>query len=93
MLRDHSNKAKFDHHKLLQEESRLYKSSSDLLGRGLFYMEGEILTLRREIADLTLRYCARLGFKDVYCPILVREETLVNTGQLPKFKNEVIRLD
>lgn len=64
-----------------------------LSGARFVVMEGMIARLHRAIAQYMLdTQTEKHGYKECYTPYLVNNETLVGTGQLPKFEADLFSL-
>ena len=64
-----------------------------LAGARFVVMEGKIAKLHRAIAQYMLdTQTNKHGYKECYTPYLVNSETLIGTGQLPKFEADLFSL-
>lgn len=64
-----------------------------LAGARFVVMEGKIAKLHRAIAQYMLDIQTdKHGYKECYTPYLVNSETLIGTGQLPKFEADLFSL-
>ena len=64
-----------------------------LAGARFVVMEGKIAKLHRAIAQYMLdTQTDKHGYKECYTPYLVNGETLIGTGQLPKFEADLFSL-
>ena len=64
-----------------------------LAGARFVVMEGKIAKLHRAIAQYMLdTQTDKHGYKECYTPYLVNSETLIGTGQLPKFEADLFSL-
>ena len=64
-----------------------------LSGARFVVMEGKLARLHRAIAQYMLdTQTEKHGYKECYTPYLVNSETLIGTGQLPKFEADLFSL-
>jgi seryl-tRNA synthetase len=64
-----------------------------LSGARFTFMRGPIAKLHRAIAQLMLdTQTEQHGYIECYTPYMVNEETLIGTGQLPKFKADLFNI-
>ncbi|MGK0400681.1 MAG: seryl-tRNA synthetase [Candidatus Azotimanducaceae bacterium] len=57
-------------------------------------LKGELAQLQRALTQLMLdTHVNEHGYQEVYVPFLVNEEALKGTGQLPKFGDDLFRVD
>jgi seryl-tRNA synthetase len=64
-----------------------------LSGARFVVMEGKLAKLHRAIAQYMLdTQTEKHGYKECYTPYLVNSETLIGTGQLPKFEADLFSL-
>src|SRR3546814_7398564 len=55
-------------------------------------LRGQMARLHRALAQFMLdRQTAENGYEEVNPPLLVRDESLIGTGQLPKFADDLFR--
>ena len=66
-----------------------------LSGARFTFMRGKIAKLHRALSQFMLDTQEKHGYEECYTPYLVNTETLVGTGQLPKFETDLfhVRLD
>ncbi|MAZ45774.1 MAG: serine--tRNA ligase [Gammaproteobacteria bacterium] len=70
-----------------------FETASKITGSRFVVMHGAIARLHRALAQFMLDvHIAENGFSEVYVPYLVNRESLVATGQLPKFEKDQFRL-
>ena len=61
-----------------------------LSGARFTFMRGQIAKLHRALAQFMLdTQTEQHGYEECYTPYIVNEETLLGTGQLPKFENDL----
>lgn len=63
-----------------------------LSGARFTFMRGHIAKLHRAIAQFMLDTQAEHGYEECYTPYMVNAETLMGTGQLPKFEEDLFSL-
>lgn len=62
-------------------------------GSGFPFFRGPLARLERALVNLYLDFHTREnGYTECWTPFMVRRETLVNSGQLPKFEEEMYQL-
>ena len=64
--------------------------ASKIAGSRFCFLRGSIAQLERALAHYMLDvHIKKHGYEELYTPLIVREKTLFNTGQLPKFEQDV----
>ena len=63
-----------------------------LSGARFTFMRGQIAKLHRALSQLMLDMQEKHGYEECYTPYLVNRETLIGTGQLPKFEADLFKL-
>ncbi|QDC44468.1 serine--tRNA ligase [Methylophilus medardicus] len=67
-----------------------FDTGAKLSGARFTFMQGQIAKLHRAIAQFMLdTQTEKHGYTECYTPYLVNRETLVGTGQLPKFEEDL----
>ncbi|MDP8567281.1 serine--tRNA ligase [Methylophilus aquaticus] len=67
-----------------------FDTGAKLSGARFTFMKGQIAKLHRAIAQLMLdTQTEKHGYTECYTPYMVNRETLVGTGQLPKFEEDL----
>lgn len=56
-------------------------------------LKNEGAKLNRAIINFMLDHNAKFGFHEVATPVIVNRESLLTTGQLPKFEDDMFRID
>ena len=70
-----------------------FESGAKLSGSRFVVMRGEIAKLHRALAQYMLDlHTNKHGYTEINVPLIVNEETLRGTGQLPKFEEDLFRL-
>ncbi|WP_111413745.1 serine--tRNA ligase [Billgrantia lactosivorans] len=71
-----------------------FELAAKLTGSRFAVMRGQIARLHRALAQFMLdKQTLEHGYEECYVPYLVNEATLYGTGQLPKFGEDLFRLD
>jgi seryl-tRNA synthetase len=67
-----------------------FDSSAKLSGARFYTLRGSLARLHRALAQLMLdTHVVEHGYTEHYVPYIVNAETLIGTGQLPKFEDEL----
>ena len=70
-----------------------FEAGVKLSGSRFVVMRGEIARLHRALAQYMLdMHTEQHGYTEINVPLIVNEETLHGTGQLPKFEEDLFRL-
>jgi seryl-tRNA synthetase len=69
-----------------------FEQGSKIAGARFSLMKGEGAKLERALMNFMLDQNTSKGYKEVFPPILVNRETMTGTGQLPKFEEELFRI-
>lgn len=71
-----------------------FERAAKLSGARFVTMTGALVTLHRALIQFMInQHILRHGYIETYVPYLVNEATLMGTGQLPKFKEELFHID
>ena len=71
-----------------------FDAAAKLTGARFVVLRGELARLHRALAQLMLELHTREhGYEEVYVPYLVNTASAFGTGQLPKFAEDLFRLD
>ncbi len=76
-------------HDLIIQKTKLWHDLSDVSGARFAMMRGWMSKLERSIANWMLDFNVENGFQEVSVPFMVKENSLYNSGQLPKFKEDL----
>jgi seryl-tRNA synthetase len=60
-------------------------------GSRFFFLRGDGARLQRALITFMLDLRRRQGYDEVYPPVMVREEAMVGTGNLPKFRDTLFK--
>ena len=71
-----------------------FERAAKLSGSRFVSMTGPLVTLQRALIQFMIdQHRLQHGYTEAYAPYLVNEATLIGTGQLPKFKQDLFRID
>ncbi len=71
-----------------------FEAASKLTGSRFVVMRDGMARLHRALIQFMLdTHTAEHGYKEVYVPYMVNEESLLGTGQLPKFAEDLFKLE
>jgi seryl-tRNA synthetase len=71
-----------------------FDTGAKLAGARFTLMRGQIAKLHRALAQFMLdTQTEKHGYEECYTPYIVNRETLVGTGQLPKFEQDLFRVN
>ena len=71
-----------------------FERAAKLSGARFVTMTGALVTLHRALIQFMInQHILEHGYTETYTPYLVNEATLMGTGQLPKFKEDLFHID
>lgn len=70
-----------------------FKKAGDVTGSRFCFLKGKAARLERALINFMLDTHRDSGYEEIAPPLLVNRQTLVGTGQLPKFEEDVFRID
>ncbi len=71
-----------------------FDRAAKLAGARFVTMTGPLVTLQRALIQFMInQHILEHGYTEAYAPYLVNETTLMGTGQLPKFKEDLFHID
>jgi seryl-tRNA synthetase len=71
-----------------------FERAAKLSGARFVTLTGPLATLQRALIQFMInQHSLQHGYTEAYAPYLVNEATLIGTGQLPKFKQDLFHLD
>jgi len=71
-----------------------FERAARLSGARFVTMTGALVTLHRALIQFMInQHILQHGYTETYAPYLVNEATLIGTGQLPKFKEDLFHID
>lgn len=69
-----------------------FERASKLSGARFTVLRGDLARLERAIAQFMLNlHTSEFGYTETYVPLLVRDEAVFGTGQLPKFSEDLFK--
>ncbi|AYQ55913.1 Serine--tRNA ligase [Bathymodiolus thermophilus thioautotrophic gill symbiont] len=68
-----------------------FETAAKISGARFSVMTGKIARLHRALTQFMLNYHVNNGYTEAYVPYLVNAESLVGTGQLPKFEADLFK--
>ncbi len=78
----------------INENGLDFKKGVDLAQSRFTVMKGKIAKLHRALAQLMLNvHTEEHGYTEVNVPVVVNKNALIGTGQLPKFKDDLFKID
>ncbi len=71
-----------------------FETASKITGSRFAVMKGQLASLHRALTQFMLNtHTQEHGYEEVYVPYIVNRESLYGTGQLPKFEEDLFKLD
>ena len=70
-----------------------FKAGVKLAKSRFTVLKSEAARLERALINFFLEHNRNYGFEEVYVPFLVNSETMTATGQLPKFKDDLFKIE
>jgi seryl-tRNA synthetase len=70
-----------------------FEDSTKISGNRTAILIGPLAKLERVLGQYMLDTQVENGFTEVNTPVIVNEQALFNTGQLPKFKNDLYKIE
>lgn len=68
-----------------------FEIASKVAGSRFAYLQGDMARLSRAISNFMLNFQTHRGYEETYTPLLVKEDALFGTGQLPKFEDDLFK--
>jgi len=65
--------------------------ASNLAGSRFSVLKGDISRLQRSLIHFMLEVAAKNGYEEYYVPFMANKESLMGTGQLPKFEEDLFK--
>lgn len=70
-----------------------FKASAKITGSRFVVLRSQVARLHRALAQFMLdTHVSQHGYEEVYVPFIVNRESLLSTGQLPKFEEDLFKL-
>lgn len=83
-----------EHHELLELNKWVDFSLGVKLAKSRFnVLQNGAAKLNRALINFMLDFNSKNGFKEICTPVIVNKDSLLTTGQLPKFKNDMFKID
>jgi seryl-tRNA synthetase len=71
-----------------------FETASKLTGSRFVVMRGQLARLHRALAQFMINtHTEKNGYEELYLPYIVNEDSLFGTGQLPKFGEDLFKLN
>lgn len=71
-----------------------FEAASQIVGSRFVVLHGQLARLQRALIQFMLdTHSLEHGYQEIYVPYVVNRESLFGTGQLPKFEEDLFRLD
>lgn len=70
-----------------------FDAAAQMTGARFVVLKGSLARLERALANFMIDYHLHRGYQEVAPPYIVHAKSLVGTGQLPKFKEDVFKLE
>jgi seryl-tRNA synthetase len=70
-----------------------FKKAGEVTGSRFCFLKGRAARLERALINFMLETHVAAGYEEIAPPLLVNRQTLVGTGQLPKFEEDVFRIE
>jgi len=83
-------------HIALGEKTKLmdFETASKLTGSRFVVLRGQLARLHRALAQFMLdTHTLENGYEETYLPYIVNSDSLYGTGQLPKFEEDLFKID
>ncbi len=98
-IRKHGILPKFDftplEHDILAEEFAMdFESAAKISGSRFVYLKGDLAKLERALGNFMLdTHTEEFAYTEINPPLLVKDNALFGTGQLPKFEEDLFKAD
>lgn len=70
-----------------------FEAASLMTGSRFVLVKGALARLERALANFMIDYHLARGYQEILPPLIVHAKSLVGTGQLPKFKEDLFKLE
>ncbi len=78
----------------LTKENIDFERASKVTGARFSFLRGEVAQLERALAHFMIdTHTKKNNYQELHIPFIVNKHSLKNTGQLPKFEQDLFRLD
>ncbi len=83
-----------DHVDLTEQGGLDFETAAKISGSRYVVMKGDVARLHRALTQFMLdTHAQQHGYQEVYVPYIVNADSLLGTGQLPKFAEDQFRID
>ncbi len=69
-----------------------FEQAAHMAGARFVVLKGKMATLHRALAQFMLAQHIQAGYEEVYVPLMLNGQALQNTGQLPKFEEDLFKV-
>lgn len=70
-----------------------FKKAGEVTGARFCFLKGQAARLERALIQMMLDTHGTVGYEEMIPPFLVNRKALIGTGQLPKFEEDVFRIE
>ena len=70
-----------------------FEAGARVTGARFVFLKGDLARLERALINFMLDYHLGQGFQEIMPPFIAHERSLVGTGNLPKFKDQLFKLE
>ncbi len=70
-----------------------FEAAAKITGARFVVYKGQLARLERALANFMLDHQLEKGYEEIVPPLLVHERSLYGTGQLPKFKEDLFKIE
>lgn len=70
-----------------------FESAAKVTGARFVFLKGDLARLERALINFMLDYHSNKGFEEILPPFIAHERSLIGTGNLPKFKDQLFKLE
>lgn len=80
-----------DHTEILGKSQLDFEAAAKIAGSRFAVLRGDIATFERHLANDMIDFNIKQGYREVSVPLLVNEDAMFGTGQLPKFEEDLFK--
>lgn len=82
------------HYKIATDKGWLDEENArEVSGSGFYYLKGSLAQLEHALIQFMMDVHREQGYEDIFPPIPVRSESMIGTGQLPKFDKDSYKIE
>ncbi|MCE3013979.1 MAG: serine--tRNA ligase [Proteobacteria bacterium] len=70
-----------------------FEAAAKVTGARFVFLKGDLARLERALINFMLDYHSNKGFEEILPPFIAHERSLIGTGNLPKFKDQLFKLE